>query len=306
MDTEVLRSLLLDAIELRTSLIHPADNSGRLVNGSGDGLPGLIVDLYDTVLLLELTSENMIAQKDELISSLADYLNPEGIIVRKRGSDSSKKTVIIGKIPSSHIIVSSGSKFLVNLQNSTFHFFDQTDNRILFSSMTRGYKLLDTFAYSGAWGICAMVAQAREVTFLDNSLEALKLTEENWKLNKLNKKSMKTIEGDFFTEMDKMATEKCMFDGVILDPPLSLCDTSNLKKMNKQAIKLLHKGGLLATSCHKPSVSFNEFSKILGQAAKECKRFCRILYHGNTALSFPISANFPESSYLKFIIARLS
>lgn len=307
---ELLRARIFDAIDLRSILIPEGDNVGRLINGDGDNLHGLIVDLYDNHLLVEITDSTMWELKDEIVSTLTETLEPAGMLIKDKrtfGSNHSATTcepIIVGKKPSRQTISIGGLRYSIDLARNTIHFFDQNDNRHSFGQMVEGYTVLDTFCYSGGWGMEAAQGRAKDVTFVDSDANAIELTEFNWKLNN-PESTHSAITSETLPFLEKCREEGRKFDAIVVDPPATMDSFDEIELLNEKAIEVLHKGGLLVSSCYLPQLTFDRFSVIIGKAATKAERFAKILKFGHQSSSFPVDATFPESAYLKCLFSRV-
>lgn len=297
-------SKILEAIDLRTTLIRPEDNSGRLINSNGDNLPGLIVDLYDDYLVVEITNLAMKSIQDKVIDILSETLSPKGILIKHRKNAKEIVETISGKSLPEITITSNDALYLTNPTKGTIHFFDQNDNRAWFSHLMKGYTVLDTFCYSGAWGIESALAGAKSVTFIDSDKKAIKLTEHNWQLNNLGD-NIETHVKTTLNYLNECIDSDKKFDAIVVDPPISIKQRDEIEELNDKAIQVLHKGGLLVTSCPVPSITFESFSKIIAKAATNADKFCKVIHIGHLSSCFPVDAMFPESSYLKCIFGRV-
>ena len=304
---EEISSRILEAVDLRSSLIREEDNCGRLINSYGDNIPGLIVDLYNDWLVVEIHNELLLEIKDQIVLAITDILTPDGILVRTLHSDADSQrwdAETIGTFPQRIEIKQGGIKYSTSPKQGTFHFFDQNDNRELFSTMVRGFSVLDTFCYSGAWGLEGLAGEAKNVTFVDSDKIAIALTRKNAQQNGLDGKCC------FITSKTQSYLKNCVSDGhrfdtIVLDPPVTVSSYDELYEINQLAMNCLYKGGLLVTNCSVPSISFTELSKILGNAAADSRLFCRVFKKSGLPLSFPTDAAFPESDYLKCIFCRV-
>jgi len=307
---ELLRVRIFEALDLRTVLIPGGDNSGRLIHGDGDNLQGLIVDLYDHNILVEITNSRMWELKDEIISTLVEALEPAGMLIKdKRTFDTNYsgntcKPIMSGQEPSRQTISVGGLLYSVDLKRSTIHFFDQNDNRHFFGQMVEGYRVLDTFCYSGAWGLEAAQGKARDITFVDSDANAIELTEFNWKLNNA-KSTHSTVASETLPYLEQCKKEGRKFDAIVIDPPVTLYSFDEIELLNQRAIEILHKGGLLVSSCYLPQLTFDRFSVMIGKAAAKADRFAKVIKFGHQSSSFPVAATFPESAYLKCLFTRV-
>ncbi|MBM3123910.1 MAG: 23S rRNA (cytosine(1962)-C(5))-methyltransferase RlmI [Chloroflexi bacterium] len=314
-----LRRRIRTAIELRQSLkvaIH--SNAFRLVNAESDGIPGLIVDRYDDVLVLQ----SLTAGSEFWKQTCADLLVEEtGIRSIYERSDADVRDleglepargILRGAIPESQItIMENGLKFLVDIEHGhkTGFYLDQRDNRRRVGELAKDREVLNCFCYTGGFSLNALANGAKSVLSVDSSAAALGLLEKNLALNALPVERHTSLEGDIFQLLRKFRDENRSFDLIVLDPPKFAPTSAQADKasraykdINLLAFKLLRSGGILATFSCSGGVDTALFQKIVAAAALDAGAEASIIEHLSQAADHPVNLHFPEGAYLKGLI----
>ncbi len=303
--------------------LPPATTACRLVNAEADGLPGLVVDRYGDYLVMQCLTLGIDRRKEMLVSLLAELLHPAGILERSdvdvRGKEGLKPVVqtLYGETPPAELTIrENGFEFLVDLHHGhkTGFYLDQRDNRAAVGrpALMTGRDVLNVFAYTGAFGVYAAAAGARQIIQIDSSAPALETAERNMQLNGLNKESDEYIAGDAFEVLRYFREEGRQFDAVILDPPKFAHSQGQLeratrgyKDLNWLALRLLRPNGVLATFSCSGLVSADLFQKVVFGAAVDAGRDVQILRHLGQSADHPVLLSFPESAYLKGLLCRV-
>ena len=318
-EKELLERRILEAMELRSRFYGDEDEGCRLVHAEGDFLPGLIIDSYGNYLVIQLLTAGMELRRQTIIDIVQKYLEPKGIVLRNdspfRETEGLERFVeVIGEQPPDPLVLKlEGLQFSVALEGGqrTGHYFDQSGNRRLFRNLVSGYNVLDTFCYSGAWGLQAAAGGAKSVTFVDSAKNALELTKRNAELNGFLEVSS-FEESDVLDYLKEQVRNNKKYDSVLLDPPAFAKDKksrkSALKKylhLNRESIRCLHKGGLLVTSSCSYHISRDEFTAVVSKAAAQQGRFARILFQGQQGPDHPVPAGLSEAAYLKCLFIQV-
>lgn len=307
----------------RQQATDPSITAFRLINAEADGLPGLIVDRYGDYLVMQCLTLGIDRRKEMLAESLAELLHPTGILERSdmdvRGKEGLKPVVqtLFGETPPAELTIrENGYEFLVDLHHGhkTGFYLDQRDNRDIVGrpALITGRDVLNVFAYTGAFGVYAAAAGARQITQIDSSTPSLETAERNMQLNGLNKESDEYIAGDAFEVLRYFREEGRQFDAVILDPPKFAHSQGQLdratrgyKDLNWLALRLLRPNGVLATFSCSGLVSADLFQKIVFGAAVDAGRDVQIMQTLGQAADHPVLLSFPESAYLKGLLCRV-
>ena len=285
----------------------------RLIHGEGDGLPGLIVDLYDSVAVIQCHSVGMMRLREQIVESLRELLKGRlSAIIDKTESVPPEEAILFGQ-GSSPIILEHGLRFKVDCIHGqkTGFFLDQRDNRHIVRELSKARTVLNAFCYSGGFSIAALAGGARRVVSLDASAKALELVEINLRENI----SAETIPAnaaheivceDFLRYMQTM--ENC-FDLIVLDPPAFAKHRKALdsgvkgyRSINTAAFKAIKPGGLLATFSCSQLVSYEVFLETVEDSARRANRSARLTHRLHQAPCHPANLFHPEGSYLKGLI----
>ena len=302
-----------EAHKLRQSLLRTNTNSYRLIFGENDGFPGLIADVYASVLVVKIYSEIWLPYLETIISSLQEISKTETVVVRLSRSLENSKThklvngeVVYGTLENEVVeFVEHGVNFSANVikGHKTGYFLDHRANRKQVGEWSKGKTVLDVFSYAGGFSVHALANRAKEVTSLDISKQALEIAIQNGRLNNYTGKH-KTIAGDAFDELNKLIKNKTTFDVVVIDPPSFAKQNSEIELAKKKYAqlaelgeKLTNKNGLLVLASCSSRVVSQAFFDINNQVLSSTNRQYKILLKTNHDIDHPIS--FPEGAYLK-------
>lgn len=317
-DAEWFGSRLAAAAELRRWLDLDETSAWRLVNAEGDGLPGLTVDRYGEHLLVQYYTRAWEPHLPVLTHALAAAFSPQGIYAKFRPqqtrtvSEAAKGRLLAGLEASGPMVVSEhGLRFRVNLTADlhTGLFLDQRDNRRAFRLLSAGQRVLNLFAYTGAFSVAAATGGAERVTTIDAVPRYLDWAKENFRLNDLDPAVHEFIAGDCFLEMERLARSGRSFDVILMDPP-SFSTTRNSRfttsggtaGLVERALALLAPGGLLVTSSNHQKVDLADYLKELRRGALTAGRELRVIKVAGQAGDFPYPVTFPEGRYLKYVV----
>ncbi|MCD6476522.1 MAG: class I SAM-dependent rRNA methyltransferase [Anaerolineaceae bacterium] len=321
-DENFLEERIRVAIGMRKALkISDESTAMRLIHGESDWLPGFIVDQYNDVLVMQVLSAGAEAWREVVADSLMRETGAKGIFER---SDVDVRTlegleprtgILRGEVPEKIIIEENQLQFLVNLKNGqkTGFYVDQRRNRqMLREMMPEAADVLNCFCYTGAFSVYALAGGASSVISIDSSKDALRIAEENLRLNGFGEADAEWMEADVFHQLRKFRDSRHTFDVIILDPP-KFAPTSALaqraargyKDINLLALKLLRPGGLLFTYSCSGGISADLFQKIVAGAALDAGVHAKIINKMVQGEDHPISLDFPEGMYLKGLLCRV-
>lgn len=316
-DAGALARRLESALGLRESLF--ASPYYRLVYGESDALPGLIVDRYDAVLVVQITTAGMERLRTEIVAALETLLEPEGILLRNDAPARSLEglesyvEVASGEVPEHAVIEENATRFEVPLLDGqkTGWYFDHRANRARMRDYARGKRVLDVFSYAGAWGIEALTAGAASAHCVDASSAALDWARRSAALNGVAER-LETSEADAFDALEAMRARDARFDLVILDPPAFIKRKKDLEKgaraygrLNALALELLGVEGLLISSSCSYHLSRERLLGEIRQAGLRSGRALQVLEQGHQAADHPVHPAMPETDYLKTFILRV-
>ncbi len=289
------------------------NNVYRLIHGEGDNMPGVIIDIYNTVAVIQMHSYGMYKHIDVFSEILQDiYKQKLKAVYNKSSRTIHYKNISITDgflygYEKEVIVSENGLKFKINVETGqkTGFFIDQRDNRKLVEKYSKNKNVLNVFSYTGGFSVYALNAGAKKVVSVDSSQTAMQLTEENIRLNFSDAPhESKTV--DAFKYLNNI-DEK--FDVIILDPPAFAKHHKVLnkavvgyKKINQRAIEQIKPNGILFTFSCSQAVSKDEFRKAVFVAAANAGRKVRILHIVSQAPDHPVSIYHPEGEYLKGLV----
>jgi 23S rRNA (cytosine1962-C5)-methyltransferase len=319
-DAAFFKARLARAIQARAGL-EAESNAYRLVHAESDGLPGLVVDKYGQVLVLQCLSTGAEAWREQIVDALMDLLDPAAIYersdveVRKLEGLPPRVGLLRGELPETTVqITEHGLRFKVDLAggHKTGFYLDQRGNRLLARQLAKRREVLDCFSYAGGFALNALKGGATSVTLVEESAEALNLAKEHLALNSLENEHSEFIQGDVFQVLRRFRDEARQFDMVILDPPKFAPTKAQAeraargyKDINLLAFKLLRPGGLLLTFSCSGGIDSALFQKIVAGAALDAGVDARILRRLSQGVDHPVALNFPEGEYLKGLVVEI-
>lgn len=312
-DAEFFTERINKAYNKRASLLATNTNSYRLIFGENDGFPGLIADVYASVLVVKLYSEIWLPYLQAILPSLQETSQAKTVVLRlSRALQNSKQhhfedgEVIFGTLDNEVIeFVEHGVNFSANVikGHKTGYFLDHRANRKQVGAWSNGKTVLDVFSYAGGFSVHALANNASEVTSLDISKQALEIAQQNGKLNDYAG-IHKTIAGDAFEEMQKLIKKNKTFDVVVIDPPSFAKQASEIPLAKKKyaqlaelGLKLTSKNGLLVLASCSSRVQSQAFFDINKQTLNAARRKYKVVLKTEHDSDHPVS--FPEGAYLK-------
>ncbi len=311
---DFFRSKIKQAIQYREQVKYDYPMR-RLIHAESDGLPGLVVDQYGEVLVLQLLSVGSDLWRDDLIQILAEETGAKSIyersdvVVRKLEGLEPRTGLLFGQETEELLHIEQGGlQYWIDIRkgHKTGYYLDQRVNREVVGELCSGLSVLDCFCYSGGFSMQALKNGAESVTLVDESERALKLAEKHILSNQLPVERMTTQKGDVFEVLRKFRDQAKSFDVIILDPPKFAPTASfanraarGYKDINLLAFKLLKPGGLLATFSCSGGISREFFLRILSGAALDAGVNARIQLHMGQSADHSINLSFPEGTYLK-------
>ena len=321
-DAAFIRMRVKNAWEYRKKTVDIS--SCRVIFGDADFLPGLVVDKFSDVLVVQSLALGIDRYKEQIVQDLKEIMAEDGIEIRgvyersdakEREKEGMKKYKgFIGaefdtKVP----IVENGVKYLVDVKDGqkTGFFLDQKYNRLAMQKICKDMSVLDCFTHTGSFALNAGIAGAKEVLGVDASELAVAQATENAALNDLSD-TVKFQCADVFELLPQLEQEGRTFDVVILDPPAFTKSRNTIKnamkgyrEINIRGLKLVRDGGYLATCSCSHFMDYENFTKVIGQAAKSAHKRLRQVEFRTQAPDHPILWAADESYYLKFYIFQV-
>lgn len=308
---------LNDAFKTRIAAGLPSGstNAFRLIHGEGDGLPGLIIDWYDGVAVVQAHSVGMHHDRHHIAAGLqknieglkAIYYKSQSTLPGKiRDEEQSEYLLGMGIVP--HIVLENSVKLYIDWEEGqkTGFFLDQRENRKLLGDFSKGKTVLNTFCYTGAFSVYALNAGAAVVHSVDASQKAIELTRKNLDLNGFSSNIHQCYALDTF---DFIKDKKNIYDVIILDPPAFAKHRDarhqavrGYQRLNAEAMRAVRPGGIIFTFSCSQVVDRQLFYDTIVSAAIQAGRHIKVLHHLSQPADHPVSIFHPEGEYLKGLV----
>lgn len=316
------KSLIVHRLNIALALRErfPASRCYRLVYGDSDWLPGLVVDRFGDIAVVQIASAGMEAVKEQIVEALVQVLQPRGILIKNdsriRQAESLEEYVEVayGEVPEVVELVENGVRFEVPVYDGqkTGWFYDHRTSRARLKDYVKGKKVLDVFSYVGGWGVQAAAFGASSVLCIDSSASALDFVDRNAQLNDVAAK-VGTMQGSAFDAMKQLHSEGERFDVVIMDPPAFIPRRKDVKKgeqayrrVNELAMRLLNKDAVLVSASCSMHLERQKLCDMLRVTARHLDRNLQILEHGGQSFDHPVHPSIAETEYLKAVFTRLT
>lgn len=315
---EFFKERILNAVEMRKNLhlLTKENTICRLIHGEGDSLPGLIVDFYQGVAVVQCHSIGMYHSLEFIAEGLKSAFGKELKAIYSKSTDTLpqrtevKDEYLFGSVELPHVALEHGVKLNIDwiTGQKTGFFIDQRENRYLLGKYAAGKKVLNTFCYSGGFSLLALKNKATLVHSLDSSKKAIQLTEDNVSLNNFQEKHA-SIVADAMEYMKDLPEE---YDIIVLDPPAFAKHREKrhkaiqgYKRLNAHAIRQIKPGGLIFTFSCSQVVDKYLFTNTIIAAAIEAGRNVRIIEQLHQPADHPINVFHPEGEYLKGLVIQV-
>lgn len=320
-DFDFWKRKILIALQLREGLgvfNNDSTTAYRLVHSEGDGLPGLIVDVYGSTAVLQSQSTGVFRHRQTIAEAIVDGMKGKILSVYSKRPEAAENTAgvkdadtyLVGEKQSS-LIYEHGLCYTVDWEKGqkTGFFLDQRDARLLLKDYTAEKDVLNTFSYSGGFSIAALAGNARRVISVDSSKTAIALCNENVALNSFSQKheSVCVDAKKYLTEMPSDS-----FEVIVLDPPAFAKNhhhrhkgMSGYRFINTESIRKIKSGGFLFTFSCSQAIDRAAFQGIIMASAIEAGRTVQLLHHLSQPADHPVSIFHPEGAYLKGLVLRV-
>jgi 23S rRNA (cytosine1962-C5)-methyltransferase len=325
-DVRWMAGRIRQAWQVREPLRRRGTTAYRWVYGEGDGVPGLVVDLYGDYAVVASYADSLHAVLDWVVEGLRECTRLKGILLRPglsvdpgRGASAElgagRTRLLWGRMPPRDLVVEeNGLRLYVDLVagQKTGLYLDQRENRRYLQAWCEVQRVLNCFAYTGAFSLYAIRGGAEQVVSVDIAPQVAGEAARNLRLNGFDADAHPFIVADCFELLQQYAAQERQFDLIILDPP-SLARAKKSRhvalrayvRLNQAAMRCLPQGGLLATASCTSQVSPQAFREALGQAAARAGKRLLILHEAGQAIDHPVPADFGEGRYLKFVLGRV-
>lgn len=295
-----------------THVISGNTNAYRLVHGEGDGLPGLIIDIYHNIAIVQAHSTGMQQDRHHISDAIKLTLEEGGFeivsVYYKSMSEKSISEYLLGMAVVPHVVLEHGNKFYVDWEEGqkTGFFLDQRENRKLLGEMSKYKTVLNTFCYTGGFSVYALQNQAALVHSVDASEKAVVMTRKNLTLNGFDPHVHECVTSDTF---DFIKDKKDVYDVIILDPPAFAKHkdarhqaVKGYQRLNAEAIKMIKPGGIIFTFSCSQVVDRQLFYNTVVSAGIQAGRQVKVLHHLTQPSDHPVSLYHPEGEYLKGLV----
>ncbi|MBL7838917.1 MAG: class I SAM-dependent rRNA methyltransferase [Cyclobacteriaceae bacterium] len=300
----------------KAGIISNDTTAFRLIHGEGDGLPGLIIDFYEGVAVVQAHSFGMHTDRNLISEALQKVLGQKLVAVYYKSKatlpgkvkEAQQDGYLFGMAAVPHVVLEHGHKFLVDWEEGqkTGFFLDQRENRKLLSEFASGKKVLNTFCYTGGFSVYALQGSAGLVHSVDASQKAIELTRKNIELNGFSASQHECYAIDTF---EFLKDKNDVYDLIILDPPAFAKHrdarhqaVKGYQRLNAEAMKVIRKGGILFTFSCSQVVDRQLFYDTVVSAAIQAGRDVKVLYQLTQSPDHPVSMFHPEGEYLKGLV----
>lgn len=305
-----------NAVRIRQTFDLKKTNSFRLINGEGDGFPGLVIDVYNEVAVIKHDHAIMEKVWDHaaLVAQIQQSFPQIQCVYLKRRNDADEKGVSLhGTLPAETVFKENEMLFASNIRDAakTGFFLDQRDNRALIRNFSKGIDVLNLFSYTGGFSIFAAAGGARSVTSVDIGKDVIAAVKRNFELNAL-KTEHRDVAADAFEFVEQEYAQKKKYGLVITDPPSFAPNaksvpqaTSAYIKIFSSSLRLVEDNGFFAASSCSSHISTEAFLEITREAFSKAHRRGTLVYMGAQPVDHPYPLMMTELRYLKFALFRV-
>jgi 23S rRNA (cytosine1962-C5)-methyltransferase len=309
------------AMALRQIFDPALTNAYRLINAEGDGLPGLVVDCYADILVVQIHTAGMERLRPLLVDALMQVTGAHGLLFRNDGLSRRREGLEIeppvigaGVVPTQIPVRENGVQFLVDpwQGQKTGLFLDQRDKREALRRYVHHKRVLNCFSYTGGFSIYAALASSdTRVTSVDISAPALDVAREQFIANDLDPAHYEFIVADVFDYLEEQCSKNVLFDVVVLDPP-AFAKTESARgnalkayrRLNTLGMQVLRPGGILVSCSCSGVVKMDDLLGVIALSAQRLRRPVQLLESYAHSIDHPINLAMPETAYLKVIFCR--
>lgn len=317
-DAAWVEARVRSALGLREALrVTEVASAYRLVNGEGDGLPGVVVDRYAGFAVVVADSPALEPLVPWVAAGLSRVADLSGVVRKVRGKEAGDRLELLsGRMPPRDLVVEEhGIRFHARLHEGqkTALFLDQRENRHTVESLAAGRRVLNLFGYTGGFSVYAARGGASNVVTVDVAENAIADARENFRLNGFDPDVHDFVAADVFEYLHGAAERRERFDLVVCDPPSFARSRAHRDKaiqayarVNAAGLSVTENGGLYAASSCTTQVSPEAFREALALAARKAGKTFQIVHEAGHAPDHPIAVGHPEGRYLKFVVGRVT
>lgn len=292
----------------------------RWVYGDSDGLPGVVIDRFGDVVVVQISSVAMEQRIDDLLDAINKVAKPRVIVLKNDGKLRETEgleeyiRIVQGELEDDCApLIENDTRFMAPVIHGqkTGWFYDHRDNRARLNTLVKDKRVLDVFSYVGGWGVQAANHGASEVHCVDASAQALDWVEQNATLNGVAEK-MVCWEGDAFAALKQLRDNGEKFDVVVVDPPAFIPRRKDIKagelaykRINQLAMRLLNRDGIIMSASCSMHLGETRLPDMLRELGRELDRDVLIQYTGSQGADHPVVPAIPETRYLKAVSARV-
>ncbi len=318
-DARFVARRIEQALRLRRDLLPPRTDAYRAVHGEGDGLPGIVVDVYADVIVLQCITAGAESLRRDVLAALVDQLRPRAIFERSAGAARREEgladriELVHGSLDDDAVLIrENGLRFAVDVRGGqkTGFFLDQRDNRAWVRRLAHGRSVLNAFGYTGAFSLYAAAGGAREVVTVDSSAPALAQARLQAQLNDTPGTTMEWIEDDVFRHLRESPRQ---YDVLILDPPALVKRRADVergarayKDLNLWGLRRAAPGARILTFSCSQHLEEELFEKIVRSAASDAGRRVQRLGRLGPGIDHPTLLAHPEGQYLKGLLLAVA
>jgi 23S rRNA (cytosine1962-C5)-methyltransferase len=321
-DAEFLRRRVRAAVALRQVFDPAVTNAYRLLHSEGDGLPGVVVDRYADILVVQLHTAGMERLCPQLLEVLTQETGVRGILLRndstsrrREGLELEAPSIVYGEVPEQVMIRENGLQFRVDpwQGQKTGFFLDQRAKRAALRKYVSGKRVLNCFSYSGGFSVyAALTSPETRVTSVDVSAPAIEAARQHYVLNGLDPEPHEFLVADVFDYLEKARAGGELFDVVVLDPPAFAKSRdarshalNAYRRLNMLGMQVLRPGGILLTCSCSGVVVLDDLLGALSQGSQRLRRPVQLLETYTHDVDHPINLAMPETAYLKAVFCRV-
>ncbi|HEX9286741.1 MAG TPA: class I SAM-dependent rRNA methyltransferase [Thermoanaerobaculia bacterium] len=314
-DLHLFRERFEAAGRLRKDVLSAETTGFRAVNSEGDLCPGVLVDVFGEVVVMELLTEGTESWREDLEVATREIFSPQKLVVRESGVERDRGSRVSAKSAGFEPVLffENGLRFFADVSSGqkTGFYLDQRENRSRLRSLARGKMVLDLFSYSGAFSVAALAGGARRAVDVDSSESALALSREHRRANGFPVDDTDFVRADVFEDLRRRAAAHESWDVVVCDPPAFAKKRGDLRRaargyqdVNRIAMSLVRPGGWLLTCSCSGLLPANLFQKIVFSASVEAGAAFAIVARQGAGADHPVSIDCPEGEYLKGLWLR--